>query len=123
MFASIAVLFVLPWLDSSPIRSGRFRPYFKWFFWIFVIDCLVLGYIGAMPAESPYTEIGQVATAWYFLHFLVILPLLSRLERPMPLPASISEPVLGGAGMAAAPARSPEGASGVSTEQSPETMR
>ncbi len=123
MFASIAVLFVLPWLDSSPIRSGRFRPYFKWFFWIFVIDCLVLGYIGAMPAERPYTQIGQVATAWYFLHFLVILPLLSRLERPMPLPASISEPVLGGAGMAAAPARSPEGASGVSTEQSPETMR
>ena len=59
---------------------------------------MVLGYIGAMPAETPYTQIGQIATAWYFIHFLVILPLLSRLERPMPLPASISEPVLSGGG-------------------------
>ncbi len=108
MFGSIAVLFVLPWLDSSPVRSGRFRPYFKWFFWIFVIDCLVLGYIGAMPAQAPYTQIGQVATFYYFIHFLVILPLLSKLERPMPLPTSISEPVLGGGGLAsaAAPGRS-----------------
>ena len=108
MFGSIAVLFVLPWLDSSPVRSGRFRPYFKWFFWIFVINSLVLGYIGAMPAQAPYTQIGQVATFWYFVHFLVVLPLLSKLERPLPLPTSISEPVLGGGGLAAAaaPARS-----------------
>ena len=63
---------------------------------MFLIDCIVLGYVGQKPAEAPYILIGQIATAYYFIHFLIILPLLSRLERPLPLPASISAPVLGG---------------------------
>ncbi len=98
MFGAIAILFVLPWLDRSPIRSGRFRPLFKIFFWVLFLDCLVLGYIGAMPAEGIYVVIGRVATVWYFLHFLVILPVLSVIETPKPLPQSISQPIFNSAG-------------------------
>ena len=96
MFGAIAVLFVLPWLDRSPVRSARFRPAFKIFFWLFAIDCVALGYLGGQPAEGIYVVLSRVATAWYFLHFLVFLPLLSVFETPRPLPQSISSPVLGG---------------------------
>lgn len=98
MFGAIAVLFVLPWLDRSPIRSARFRPIFKIFFWLLFIDCLVLGYIGAMPAEGIYVLIGRLATVWYFAHFLIILPVLSVIETPRPLPQSISQPIFSAAG-------------------------
>ncbi|MED5517363.1 MAG: cytochrome b/b6 [Pseudomonadota bacterium] len=94
MFGAIAVLFVLPWLDRSPIRSGGYRPIFKLFFWVLVIDCIALTYLGAMPAEGIYVILSRVATAYYFIHFLVLLPFLSVFERPKPLPRSISEPVL-----------------------------
>ncbi len=94
MFAAIGILFVLPWLDRSKVRSARFRPIYKWSFWVLVVDCLVLGFIGAKPAEDPYTWIGQIATVYYFLHFLVIIPWVSWREKPLPLPASISEAVL-----------------------------
>ena len=101
MFASIAVLFVLPWLDWSPVRSARYRPLFKQFFWLLFIDCFVLGWVGANPPEGHFVIIGQVATAYYFAHFIVILPLLSVFETPRPVPTSISEPVLGGGGTTA----------------------
>jgi ubiquinol-cytochrome c reductase cytochrome b/c1 subunit len=94
MFGSIAVLFVLPWLDSSPVRSMRFRPIAKWAFHLWWVNFFVLMYCGAMPAEQPYVLISQISTAYYFAYFLVILPLLSRLERPLPLPESISRAVL-----------------------------
>ncbi len=84
MFGAIAVLFVLPWLDRSPVRSARFRPAFKIFFWLFAIDCVVLGYLGGQPAEGIYVVLSRVATVWYFLHFLVFLPLLSIFETPRP---------------------------------------
>ncbi|MEO6152623.1 MAG: cytochrome b/b6 [Croceibacterium sp.] len=95
MFSSILVWFFLPWLDKSPVRSGHYRPAFKWFFGILVIDVLVLGYCGGSHAEEPYLMISQIATAYYFLHFLVFLPLVSWFERPTPLPFSITEAVLG----------------------------
>ena len=95
MFASILVWFFLPWLDNSPVRSGKFRPAFKWFFWILVLDVLVLGYCGGKPAEQPYLMIGQIATTYYFLHFFIVLPLVGLIERPKPLPFSITEAVLG----------------------------
>jgi ubiquinol-cytochrome c reductase cytochrome b subunit len=95
MFSSILVWFFLPWLDKSPVRSGHYRPLFKWFFWGLVIDMLVLGYCGGSPAEEPYVMISQIATAYYFLYFLVILPIVSMIERPKPLPFSITEAVLG----------------------------
>jgi len=93
MFGSIIVLLFLPWLDRSPVRSARFRPVYKQFFWIFLIDCLILGYVGANPPEGYFVILGQLATAYYFAHFLIIMPLLGWLERPRALPSSISAAV------------------------------
>jgi len=95
MFGSILLLFVLPWLDTSPVRSGNYRPLFRKFFWFGLIPCvLVLGYCGGAPAEEPYVMISQIASAYYFAHFLIILPLISMVEKPKPLPNSITEAVL-----------------------------
>jgi ubiquinol-cytochrome c reductase cytochrome b subunit len=102
MFASILLLLFLPWLDNSPVRSATFRPVYKQFFWLFCFVIVVLGYCGQAPAEEPYVRISQVATAYYFLHFLVIIPWIARMETPRPLPKSISQPVLSGAPMGAA---------------------
>jgi ubiquinol-cytochrome c reductase cytochrome b/c1 subunit len=93
MFWSILILLFLPWLDRSPVRSARFRPLYKQFFWIFVADCFLLGYVGANPPEGYFVILGQIGTAYYFAHFLIVIPLLSFLERPLPLPASISAAV------------------------------
>jgi quinol-cytochrome oxidoreductase complex cytochrome b subunit len=101
MFGSILVLFFLPWLDTSPVRSARFRPIYKWFFWVLLADSIMLGYLGAHPPEGWYVTMAQLGTAYYFFHFLVLLPLLGKLERPRPLPQSISQPVLRGHGRAA----------------------
>jgi ubiquinol-cytochrome c reductase cytochrome b subunit len=95
MFSAILVWFFLPWLDKSPVRSGHYRPMFRKFFWVLVVDVIVLGYCGGSPAEEPFVMISQLATAYYFLHFLVILPIISSIERPDPLPFSITEAVLG----------------------------
>jgi len=95
MFASIFVLVILPWLDTSKIRSAVFRPLYKQFYWILVADVLVLGYMGALPPEGLYLLIARVATAYYFIHFLIILPILGHKEKTIPLPLSITEPVLG----------------------------
>ncbi|HEY1145558.1 MAG TPA: cytochrome b/b6 [Allosphingosinicella sp.] len=103
MFASILLLFFLPWLDKSPVRSGNYRPKFKLFFWILLVDVAILGYCGGAPAEEPYVMISQLATIYYFAHFLIILPLVSSLERTLPLPNSITESVLHGEKAEAAP--------------------
>ncbi len=94
MFGSILILFALPWLDTSKVRSGNYRPLFKGFFWIFAIVCVALGYLGSKPAEGLYVVFSRILTAYYFAHFLVILPLLGLLESPKPLPSSISDDVL-----------------------------
>jgi ubiquinol-cytochrome c reductase cytochrome b subunit len=96
MFAAIFVLVILPWLDTSKVRSTVFRPIYKQFYWFLVADVLILGYVGAMPAEGLYLLIARVATAYYFAHFLIILPFLGKKEKTTPLPLSITEPVLGG---------------------------
>jgi ubiquinol-cytochrome c reductase cytochrome b subunit len=95
MFSAILVWFFLPWLDKSPVRSGHFRPTFRKFFWVLVIDVLILGYCGGAPAHEPYVMISQIASIYYFAHFLIILPIVSSIERPDPLPFSITEAVLG----------------------------
>ena len=96
MLSAILILAALPWLDTSKVRSAVFRPLYKQFYWILVADVLILGYVGAMPAEGLYLLIARVATAYYFLHFLVVLPLLGLREKTIPVPLSITEPVLGG---------------------------
>ena len=96
MLSAILILAALPWLDTSKIRSAVFRPLYKQFYWILVADVLILGYVGAMPAEGLYLLIARIATAYYFLHFLVVLPILGFKERTTPVPLSITEPILGG---------------------------
>ncbi|MDA7573384.1 cytochrome b/b6 [Candidatus Pelagibacter sp.] len=102
MLSAILILAALPWLDTSKIRSAVFRPLYKQFYWILVVDVLILGYVGAMPAEGLYLLIARVATAYYFIHFLIILPVLGFKEKTTPLPLSITDPVLGGAPLASA---------------------
>jgi ubiquinol-cytochrome c reductase cytochrome b subunit len=101
LFGSIGVLFILPWLDTSPVRSARFRPIYKWFFLVLVVDVVALGVCGAHRPEGTYIVIGRIATLYYFFHFLILLPLLGKMERPRPLPASIGAAVLKGGAVSA----------------------
>ena len=94
LFSSILILAFLPWLDTSRVRSARYRPLFKQFFWLWVIVCIGLGYLGSKPPEGAYVLISRIFTAYYFGFFLLILPLLGIFEKPKPLPNSISDSVL-----------------------------
>ena len=96
MFSAILVWFFLPWLDKSPVRSANYRPMYRKFFWFGLVPAmLVLFYCGGAPAEEPYVMLSQLATLYYFAHFLIIVPIVSSIERPDPLPFSITEAVLG----------------------------
>ena len=95
MFSAILVWFFLPWLDTSPVRSGTYRPKMRIAFWILIFMTAVLFYCGGAPAEEPFVMMSQVAGSYYFAYFLIILPLLSRIEKPLPLPNSITEAVTG----------------------------
>jgi ubiquinol-cytochrome c reductase cytochrome b/c1 subunit len=101
--ASILILAFLPWLDTSRVRSANYRPLYRQFFWVFVVVCIGLGWLGAKPAEGGYVIAARILTAWYFIHFLVVLPLLGLIEKPLPLPHSITEAVLTKSGGPAAP--------------------
>lgn len=98
MFGSILLLFFLPWLDRSPVRSANYRPMYRIAFWVLVADVLILGWCGGSPAEPFYVITSQIASAYYFAHFLIIVPIISRIETPRPLPNSITEAVLKGEG-------------------------
>ena len=106
MFGSIAILAFLPWLDTSKVRSTSYRPAYKIFFALFVLTCIILGYCGSQPTDKEVLRVGskvvldmtglaQIFTAYYFIHFLVVLPLLGLFEKPLKLPASIADSVLG----------------------------
>ncbi len=95
MFGSIALLFFLPWLDRSPIRSASYRPLYRKFFWVLVADVLLLGYCGMQPPAQPWVLLSQLGAVYYFAHFLIIIPIISAFEKPDPLPMSITEAVLG----------------------------
>jgi len=95
LFGSIGILAFLPWLDSSRVKSARYRPVFRQFFWLFVIVCVGLGWLGTKPPEGIYVVLARVFTAYYFVFFLVVLPLLGIFEKTKPVPNSISESVLG----------------------------
>jgi quinol-cytochrome oxidoreductase complex cytochrome b subunit len=111
MACAIFVLFILPWLDTSRVRSATYRPLFKQFFWVFVLDCLTLGYIGSQEPVGGWILAGRICTAYYFIHFLIIVPLLGWVERTKPLPPSIADAVLakrGGGGVPATATAAPE---------------
>jgi ubiquinol-cytochrome c reductase cytochrome b/c1 subunit len=92
--SSIIILAFVPWLDTSKVRSARYRPLFRQFFWLFVISCIGLGYLGAQPPEGIYVILARVFAFYYFAFFLIIMPVLGLIETPKPLPKSISEDVL-----------------------------
>ena len=94
MFGAIVILAFLPWLDTARTKSSKYRPLAKQFFWIFVIVCILLGWLGAKPAEGIYVIAGRVLTFCYFAYFIIVLPLLSRIEKPRPVPNSIADDVL-----------------------------
>jgi ubiquinol-cytochrome c reductase cytochrome b subunit len=91
MFGAIVVMALAPWLDTSSVKSGRYRPMFKWWFWLFVVNFFVLMWAGAMPAEGIYPYIALIGSAYWFAYFLIILPLLGVIEKPLPQPATIEE--------------------------------
>jgi quinol-cytochrome oxidoreductase complex cytochrome b subunit len=116
LFGAIATLVFIPWLDTSNVRSTRFRPLLKPFFWAFLIDCVLLGYCGSQSVDAawnlgvfsiPLILVARLATAYYFVFFWLILRIVGLIERPLPLPDSIARAVLGpqsAAATAAAPA-------------------
>src|SRR6201996_944029 len=101
MFSSILILVFLPWLDAAKTRSCKYRPLAKQFFWVFVAVCILLGYLGAQPPEGIYVIAGRILTVCSFAYFLILLPLLSRIETPRPVPNSIAEAVLAKSGRVA----------------------
>ncbi|GLS23975.1 hypothetical protein GCM10007874_69960 [Labrys miyagiensis] len=94
MFGSIAMLALLPWLDTSKVRSAVYRPVFKWVFFIFVAVCLGLGWVGSQPPQGVLLTVGRVLTALYFSYFIIVLPLLGLFEQTKPVPASIADAIL-----------------------------
>ncbi len=104
MFSSVLILLFVPWLDTSRVRSAKYRPYYKIAFWFFVFTCVALGWLGSKPAEQPYVFWAQFFTFAYFAFFLVALPVLGLIETPRTLPRSITESVLGKGGGAPLPA-------------------
>ena len=91
MFGAIIVMALAPWLDTSSVRSGRFRPMFKWWFALLVLDFVVLLWVGARPTSFPYDWIALIASAYWFAYFLIILPLLGVIEKPLTPPATIED--------------------------------
>jgi ubiquinol-cytochrome c reductase cytochrome b subunit len=89
MFGSLAVMLILPWLDTSRVRSGRYRPMFKIWFWLLVVDFVMLMWCGSQPPEQPFVIMSQLGTLYWFVFFLVIMPLLGVLEKPQPQPETI----------------------------------
>ncbi len=91
MFGAIAILFALPWLDKSKIKSGAYRPIFQKFYWLFILNFAFLGWLGKAPAEGWYVWASRFSTLYYYAYFLIILPNLPKFEKTLPLPESIDE--------------------------------
>ena len=85
LFASILVLLLLPLINTSEIRSSLYRPIYQFFFWFLIADFILLGYIGQQTPESPFIEIGQIASIYYFAYFLLIVPILGIIEKKLRL--------------------------------------
>jgi len=109
MISAVVILLFVPWLDTSRVRSAKYRPLYKIAFWFFVFTCVALGWLGSKPAEQPYVFWSQFFTFAYFAFFLIAMPVLGLIETPKPLPKSITESVFGsGGGMPAGAAAAPE---------------
>lgn len=91
LVSSIVVLLFIPWLDRSKVKSARYRPLYKLFFWLFIADVVFLGWLGSQPISNATILSAQIATAYYFVFFLVIMPFLPKFERNLTVPKSITE--------------------------------
>ncbi len=91
MFGALVVLFFIPWLDTSRVRSTRYRPIYRWFFWALVFDCLALGYLGSQPVSESAVVSARIFTLYYFAHFLIVMPIVGLIETPSPMPESIAD--------------------------------
>jgi ubiquinol-cytochrome c reductase cytochrome b subunit len=104
MGGAIVTLVFIPWLDTSRVRSCRFRPTMKWLFWFFAIACVILGYCGSQPVDAapiphlPLVWVARIATLYYFAFFWILMPIVGLVETPKKLPASIAQSVLGEGG-------------------------
>ena len=76
----------ITWLDTSRVRSSKYRPIYKWFFWLFVATCFALGYLGSLPAEGIYVMWARIFTFYYFAHFLLVMPIVGIIETPSSMP-------------------------------------
>lgn len=110
MFSAVVLIAFAPWLDTSRVRSTKYRPIFKWFFWFFLFTCVALGYLGSKPAEGIYVIASQIFTLCYFLFFLAVMPIVGLIETPSRLPRSITDDVLskGGTGVPTGATAAPE---------------
>ena len=93
LFSAVLIPAALPWLDTSKVKSARYRPWFRKAFWVFVAVSIGLGYLGAQPAEGVYLWAARILSAYYFFHFLVLLPWLGKYEKTRPEPQSISSSI------------------------------
>jgi len=94
LFAAIVVLAFIPWLDRSPVKSAKYRPTYRFFFWVFVVICIGLGYLGSQEPTEGLALIARIFTFGYFAFFLIIMPVLSFTEKTKPIPTSIADAVL-----------------------------
>jgi ubiquinol-cytochrome c reductase cytochrome b/c1 subunit len=94
LFSAIVVLAFVPWLDRSPVKSGKYRPAYRFFFWVFVLICIGLGYLGSQEPTEGLALIARIFTFGYFAFFLIIMPVLSFTEKTKPIPTSIADAVL-----------------------------
>ena len=101
--AAIVLLAFLPWLDTSPVKSAKYRPTFRIFFWMFVICCVGLGYLGSQEVSDGTTLVARILAFGYFAFLLIVLPLLGLIEKTKPMPASIADAVLAKKGAPSAP--------------------
>jgi len=108
MFSAILILAFVPWLDTSRVKSTKYRPIYRYFFWFFLFTCVALGYLGSKPPEGAYVYWARFFTAYYFLHFLVVMPIVGVLETPRKMPRSITEAVLGPGSTPAGATAAPE---------------
>ena len=91
MISAIMILFFLPWLDTSKVRSATFRPIYKKIYWLLIVDLIILTWVGGNAPEGKFIIIGRIATIYYFVHILLLMPIVGLIEKPRKLPSSISE--------------------------------
>ena len=91
MFGAIVVMALVPWLDTSNVRSGKYRPMFRWWFYLLIVDFVVLMWVGGQTPTEITSWISLIAAAYWFAYFLIILPVLGLIEKPLPTPATIED--------------------------------